>query len=59
MNADYIEVNGGKVYYETAGVGETVTLVHAGFVDSRMWDDQWGALARQVGCGGRAGLALG
>lgn len=28
-------------YYEMAGEGEVVVLGHAGFVDSRMWDDQW------------------
>ncbi len=43
----YIEVEGGKVYYETAGIGTPVVLAHAGFVDNRMWDDQWAALAEQ------------
>lgn len=31
-------------YYEVAGEGDVVVLGHAGFVDSRMWDDQWQAL---------------
>lgn len=43
---DTIQVNGGKVYYEMAGEGETVVLNHAGFVDSRMWDSQWEAFAQ-------------
>ncbi|MBN1965343.1 MAG: alpha/beta fold hydrolase [Anaerolineae bacterium] len=34
----------GRLYYEVAGEGPTVILGHAGFVDSRMWDDQWNAL---------------
>lgn len=37
--------NGSTVYYEVAGEGPTVVLGHAGFLDSRMWDDQWAALA--------------
>ncbi len=41
----FAEINGAKVYYETAGAGETVTLVHAGIADTRMWDAQFEALA--------------
>ncbi len=37
----YVELDGGKLYYEVAGEGEPLVLAHAGFVDSRMWDDQW------------------
>ena len=47
MISDYVEVNGGKIYYEMAGEGETVVLSHAGFVDSRMWDDQWEEFAQR------------
>ncbi len=43
----YIEVDDGKIYYEEAGEGETLLLGHAGFVDSGMWDGQWGAFAEQ------------
>lgn len=42
-----IETGSGKLYYEMAGQGETLVLIHAGFVDSRMWDDQWAALAER------------
>lgn len=41
----YVEVNGGKLYYEAAGQGETLVLAHAGFVDSGMWEPQWQAFA--------------
>jgi pimeloyl-ACP methyl ester carboxylesterase len=41
MISDFVDVNGGKIYYEMAGEGEIVVLSHAGFVDSRMWDEQW------------------
>src|SRR5215213_1821313 len=37
----YVELEDGKLYYEVAGDGEPLVLSHAGFVDSRMWDDQW------------------
>lgn len=36
----YIEVNGGKLYYEIAGAGHPLVLIHGGLVDSRLWDDQ-------------------
>ena len=40
------EVNGTRLYYETAGTGEPVVLVHAFTLDTRMWDDQFEVLAR-------------
>lgn len=43
----YLDINGEKLYYETAGAGnETLVLVHAGFVDSGMWDSQWHTFAQ-------------
>jgi pimeloyl-ACP methyl ester carboxylesterase len=41
----YAEVNGARIYYETAGAGHPLVLVHAGIADSRMWDGQFNALA--------------
>jgi 3-oxoadipate enol-lactonase len=40
------EVNGTKLYYEMAGKGPTVVLVHGGLVDSRLWDDQMQEFSR-------------
>lgn len=40
------EVNGTKLYYETAGKGPAVVLVHGGLVDSRLWDDQMKEFAK-------------
>jgi pimeloyl-ACP methyl ester carboxylesterase len=40
---DYVNVGDGKLWYETGGDGKTLALIHAGIVDSRMWDDQWDA----------------
>ena len=42
----FVEINGGKLYYEVGGAGDTLVLNHAGFVDSRMWDDQWRAFTQ-------------
>src|SRR5829696_2371885 len=39
------EVNGARIYYEVAGEGDPLVLVHAGIADSRMWEDQLMALA--------------
>jgi pimeloyl-ACP methyl ester carboxylesterase len=43
----YLDVDGGSIYYGAAGAGAPLVLSHAGFVDSRMWDDQWSDFARQ------------
>ena len=37
----FIDVGNGKLWYEIEGHGDALVLIHAGFVDSRMWDDQW------------------
>lgn len=39
------EVNGARIYYEVAGEGGPLVLVHAGIADSRMWDEQFAAFA--------------
>lgn len=41
MTAGYIDFKDWKLYYEIEGKGEPLVLCHAGFIDSRMWDDQW------------------
>lgn len=46
VKTDYLQLDGGQLYYETAGEGEPLVLGHAGFVDSGMWDTQWQTLAR-------------
>jgi len=42
----FAEVNGTRLYYEVAGSGEPLVLVHAFTLDTRMWDDQFEVLAR-------------
>ena len=34
-------IEGADLYYEIAGEGPSLVLAHAGFVDRRMWDDQF------------------
>lgn len=40
----YVEVEGGRLYYEVEGNGPPVALIHAGVAHLRMWDDQVAAL---------------
>ena len=42
----YADVNGARIYYETAGEGHPLVFVHAGIADSRMWDDQFAVFAK-------------
>jgi len=40
VETGYAEVDGGRLYYETSGSGPAIVLIHAGFLDLRMWDPQ-------------------
>jgi len=42
----YADVDGGRLYYEVAGSGTPVVLLHAFALDTRMWDDQFELFAR-------------
>lgn len=44
--SSYLTVPGGRIYFEEAGKGAPVVLIHGGFGDRRMWDAQFTALAR-------------
>ncbi len=39
-------VNGTELYYEIAGDGHPLILIHGGAVDSRAWDDQFAVFAQ-------------
>lgn len=43
----FCEVPGGSLYYQAAGSGPAVLLIHAGIADLRMWDAQVPALAER------------
>lgn len=42
----FLEFNGARLYYEAAGSGPALVLIHAGIADSRMWDGQFAEFAR-------------
>jgi pimeloyl-ACP methyl ester carboxylesterase len=42
-----LQVAGGQLYYEVAGTGPALVLIHADVADHRMWDDQFAAFARR------------
>lgn len=37
----FLDVPGASLYYECAGQGHPLLLIHAGIADSRMWDEQF------------------
>ena len=43
----FVEHNGTKLFYETAGEGPALAFIHAGICDSSMWDAQFYAFADQ------------
>ena len=40
-----VTVSGGELYYREVGDGPPIVLIHGGFLDHRMWDDQVPVLA--------------
>jgi len=42
----YIETNGTNLYYEVMGAGHPLVLIHGGYMDRRMWDDQFALFAQ-------------
>ncbi len=45
-SSGYIDVDGGKIYYEAAGAGENIVLLHDGLVHNEVWDGQFSVLAK-------------
>jgi pimeloyl-ACP methyl ester carboxylesterase len=41
VQSGFAEINGGKIYYEVAGSGHPLVLIHGGQMDRRMWDEQF------------------
>ena len=41
-----VSITGGSLYWEAAGAGDVVVLIHGGNLDRRMWDEQFAHLRR-------------
>jgi len=46
LKTGFIEVDGGKIYYEEKGQGNVVVLLHPGLTDLRMWNKQVSNLSK-------------
>ncbi len=42
-----VPVQNGKLFYEANGMGHPIVLIHAGFLDRRMWDEQFQLFSKQ------------
>ena len=43
----FADVNGTRLYYELAGAGHPLVLIHGFTLDTRMWDDQFAVFAQE------------
>jgi len=46
VDSGYINVDGGKLFYEMAGNGDKIVLLHDGLVHREIWDEQFPVLAQ-------------
>jgi len=47
VETGFIETDGTKLYYEMMGEGHPLVLIHGGYMDRQMWDDQFVAFAER------------
>jgi 3-oxoadipate enol-lactonase len=47
VDSGYINVDGGKLFYEIAGEGKSIVLLHDGLVNRKIWDEQFPLLAKR------------
>jgi pimeloyl-ACP methyl ester carboxylesterase len=47
VDSGYVNVDGGKLFYEAAGKGENIVLLHDGIVNLRIWDEQFTLFAQK------------
>lgn len=43
----FADINGTRLYYEVAGAGHPLVLIHGFTLDTRMWDDQFDVFAQR------------
>jgi len=46
VDSGYVNVKGGVLFYEAAGKGEYIMLLHDGMVNRQIWDEQFPILAK-------------
>ncbi len=46
VDSGYVLVDGGKLFYELAGKGKNIVLLHDGMVNREIWDEQFPLLAK-------------
>jgi 3-oxoadipate enol-lactonase len=46
IDSGYVNVDGGKLFYEVAGKGENIVLLHDGMVNRLIWDEQFPVLSK-------------
>ena len=46
VQTGFAEINGAKIYYEVAGEGQPLLMVHAAIAHKSMWDDQFAFFAQ-------------
>ncbi|MFN2484647.1 MAG: alpha/beta fold hydrolase [Candidatus Limnocylindria bacterium] len=46
-DSGFLDVPGGRIYYEAEGTGHPIVLIHAGVANLRMWNGQASALAER------------
>lgn len=45
FDSGYAEIHGARLYYEIAGSGMPLVMIHAGIADNRMWDHEFETFA--------------
>ena len=41
----FVQIDNARLYYETAGQGVPLVMIHAGVADSRQWDNEFAFFA--------------
>ena len=47
VTSGFVDVEGTRLYYEVAGSGTPVVLLHGGMLNLRQWDEQFDILAKE------------